>query len=228
VAAVAIPALICLIPLILVAFAPREAVTAQAVPPGDAGPDAERHPLRLPGFWSVAGPFALGLCAQTGFLTHLVAFLQPRLGAATGIAMAASGIAAVLGRLALGSVTDRIDVRMASAASCVQGGALVLMAFCPGWPPGLFLGVVLFGMNIGNVATFPALIIGREFDAAVFMRVLGLCTAIGQATYAFGPVLVGLLRDMAGYPPVLAVCSGLSFLAALTVIRRPGGGSNRR
>jgi hypothetical protein len=111
-------------------------------------------------------------------------------------AVVQTGGIAVLGRLALGSGIDRIDVRMTSAAAfCVRGGALVLMASCPGWPTGLFLGVVLFGMNIGNVATFPALIIGREFDAAIFMRSLGLCTAIGQATYAFGPILIGLLRD---------------------------------
>jgi hypothetical protein len=111
-------------------------------------------------------------------------------------AVVQTGGIAVLGRLTLGSGIDRIDVRMASAAAfCVRGGTLVLMASCPGWPTGLFLGVVLFGMNIGNVATFPAFIIGREFDAAIFMRFLGLCTAIGEANYAFGPILIGLLRD---------------------------------
>jgi hypothetical protein len=141
-------------------------------------------------------------------------------------AVVQTGGIAVLGRLALGSGIDRIDARMASAAAfCMRGGALVLMASCPGWPTGLFLGVVLFGINIGNVATFPALIIGREFDAAVFMRFLGLCTAIGPLQPdPHRPAA----EHMAGCPPGLAVCFGLSFLAALTVIWRPGGGSGRR
>jgi hypothetical protein len=166
-------------------------------------------------------------------------------------AVVQTGGIAVLGRLALGSGIDRIDVRMTSAAAfCVRGGALVLMASCPGWPTGLFLGVVLFGMNIGNVATFPALIIGREFDAAIFMRSLGLCTAIGQATYAFGPILIGLLRDTwpgirPGWPSAPAfpswqcwpsscvLASGIWHLASgiwhlASGIWRPGGGSGRR
>jgi hypothetical protein len=33
------------------------------------------------GFWSVSAPFALGLAAQVGVLTHLVALATPALGA---------------------------------------------------------------------------------------------------------------------------------------------------
>ncbi|APT60434.1 hypothetical protein RQ831_22640 [Roseomonas gilardii] len=44
-----------------------------------------------------------------------------------------------------------------------------------------------------------ALIIGREFATEAFMRVLGLSTAFGQAAYALGPLMMGVLRDFAGY-----------------------------
>jgi MFS family permease len=73
-------------------------------------------------------------------------------------------------------------------------------------------------MNIGIVATLPALIVGREFGHGEFMGVLGLTTAIGQATYAFGPLLVGLLRDNAGDRVGLAACSSLSLAACVAVM----------
>src|SRR6185295_7065580 len=45
--------------------------------------------LRTWRFWSVSAPFALGLAAQVGVLTHLVALVAPALGAA-GAARAVS------------------------------------------------------------------------------------------------------------------------------------------
>ena len=174
----------------------------------------------------MAAPFALGMCAQVGFLTHQVAFLQPRLGAATSVAIACSGIGAILGSIALGPFIDRLDVRKASALSFgAQGGALVLVSVLPDSAPALFAGVAVFGFNIGNVATFPALIIGREFGRDRFMRILGLSTAVGQCTYALGPLLVGLVRDLAGYPVALAACACLSFLASIAICRWTGGTS---
>src|SRR5437764_233409 len=59
-------------------------------------------------FWSVSAPFALGLAAQVGVLTHLVAVVIPTLGAAGAVrALSATTAAAILGRLLTGVVVDR-------------------------------------------------------------------------------------------------------------------------
>jgi cyanate permease len=86
----------------------------------------------------------------------------------------------------------------------------------------LLAACAVYGFSVGNVITFPSLIIQREFEAAAFGMLIGLSTGIGQFTYAFGPGLVGLVHDAAGgYGPALGVCIALNLAAAAIVLRRP-------
>ncbi len=62
----------------------------------------------------------------------------------------------------------------------------------------------------------------REFEAAAFGMLISLSTGISQFTYAFGPGLLGLVRDATGgYPAALAVCIALNLTAAAIVLKRP-------
>jgi cyanate permease len=80
----------------------------------------------------------------------------------------------------------------------------------------------IYGFSVGNVITFPSLIVQREFPAASFGMLIGLSTGIGQFTYAFGPGLIGLVRDATGsYGASLALCITLNLLAAAIVLRPP-------
>ena len=73
--------------------------------------------LRDGHFWSVALPFALAIAAQVGFIVHMVAFLLPLLGRdGTSLAVTCSSALAMVGRLALGTVIDRLPRRGVSAA----------------------------------------------------------------------------------------------------------------
>ena len=79
------------------------------------------------------------------------------------------------------------------------------------------------GLNVGNIITLPALIVQVEYPPAAYALVVGMVTAIAQFTYAFGPGLQGLLRDLAGaYEPGLVLCMALNAGAALLVLMRPG------
>jgi cyanate permease len=63
------------------------------------------------------------------------------------------------------------------------------------------------------------LILQREFAASSFGLALGLTTAIGQFLYAFGPSLVGIVRDAAGgYGPAVGLCAVLDVMAAIVVL----------
>jgi len=217
-----------LIPLILLgvgrARRPTVAAQASAAPVSDHRPgyaDA-REALRSRHFWSVAIPFSLVLAAQVGFLVHFVAFMMPRLGAggtATAVSIAAGS--AMLGRIALGFVIDRVHQRRVSSLSFAsQAVALGLMLALPDRPEALYGGSVLFGLSVGNVITLPSLIVHREFAGRSFGLIIGLSTAIGQFTFALAPALLGVLRDLAdGYGPVLAVCMALELIAAATILR---------
>jgi cyanate permease len=76
---------------------------------------------------------------------------------------------------------------------------------------------------VGNIITFPALIVQREFDGAAFGMLVGLATGLSQFTYAFGPAVLGIVRDATrGYWAPLGLCIALNVLAAAIVVRRPG------
>ena len=177
--------------------------------------------LRSLHFWSVALPFALALAAQVGFIVHQVAFLLPHLGNdGTGLAIAATAIAAAVGRLAVAPLIDRLNQRVASAASFVsQALGLGLMLVLPEHPAAFYVGSVIFGLSVGNVITLPALIVQREFAAQSFGLVIGLSSMVGQATFAFGPTLLGLAHDVSGsYGAALCLCMVLQLVGAAIVL----------
>jgi cyanate permease len=81
---------------------------------------------------------------------------------------------------------------------------------------------VVFGLGVGNLITFPSLIIQREFAPRDFARVVALLTAINQVTYAFGPGLLGWLRDLYGsYALPHLVAAALMGFAAVVVLIGP-------
>ncbi|BAT60867.1 major Facilitator Superfamily protein [Variibacter gotjawalensis] len=179
--------------------------------------------LRSFAFWSVAGPFALALVAQVGFIVHQVAYLTPALGRdGVAVSVAITTTMAVIGRVGLGTIIDKLDQRRASAISfTTQGLALAAMTLT-NEPLVLYLCCAVFGFSVGNLITFPALIVQREFPAAAFGTVIALVTATTQFIYAFGPGLLGLVRDASGsYAAAVYVCVAFFFAAAVLVLMRP-------
>ncbi len=199
--------------------APRGALVATS----STSAAAANNLLRTWRFWSVALPFALALAAQVGLIVHLVSFLLPRLGASSAAtALALTSVAAVSGRLILAGIIDRLRQRSAAAASFVsQAVGVASMLVWPHRPEALYAGCVLFGLSVGNVITFPALIIQREFPAVAFGVVIGLSTSVSQFTFALAPALLGVIRDATGgYPAVLVACIAFQLAAAIAVLAR--------
>ena len=216
-----VPATLAILLPIVVFGVGRAAVREQATAGGDRHSSGQM--LRSLHFWSVALPFALALAAQVGFIVHQVAFLLPHLGSdSTGIAVAATAIAATGGRLAFAPVIDRVNQRAASAASFAsQAAGLALMLAMPDRPEALYIGSVVFGLSVGNVITLPALIVQREFPPHSFGVAIGLSSMVGQATLAFGPTLLGLARDATGsYDAAIGLCIALQLVAAALVLVR--------
>jgi MFS family permease len=71
-------------------------------------------------FISISVPFALGLTAQVGFLTHQIGFLSPTIGTvAAGWAVSLTTFAAVLGRIVTGYIADRFDRRVVACVNFI-------------------------------------------------------------------------------------------------------------
>jgi MFS family permease len=237
VAETALGLLAVLVPLVVLGMGPRSlrrSGPVSSVVRPDPRPAYQRSSEALGDWhlWSVALPFALVLAAQVGFLVHLVALLRPRLGeSGAAYAVAAAAMAAMLGRIGLGLIIDRLDQRRVSAASFAsQAIGLGLIVMFPANPEVLYAACCLFGLSVGNVITLPSLIIQREFAARSFGLMVGLSAGIGQVTFAFGPALLGLIRDLAGdYAPALMVCIALELAAAAIVISyRPASAKSPR
>ena len=191
---------------------------------GDGDRRWRRDALRTWRFWSVSAPFALGLAAQVGVLTHMVALVTPALGA-SGAARAVSltTAAALVGRLATGFVVDRLSRRrVASATLIVQLAGLGLLAREPS-PASVYAGCALFGLGVGNLTTLPGLILAVEWPRERFSVLVGLAVGINQLTFAFGPSLVGVVRDRAGtYSAALWTCALLQAISAALILLGPG------
>jgi len=187
-----------------------------------------RKALRSLAFWSVAGPFALALMAQVGFFVHQIAFLEPAIGRnRAGLTVGVLTLMAIIGRLALGAFVLRLDLRRVTAISLVSQAVALFAMTQTTSAVALFIACAIFGVSAGNLVSLPALIIQREFEATSFGMLVGLSTAIGQFTYAFGPGLLGVVRDATGgYSAALALCIALQ-LAAAGTIRMPRFNENR-
>jgi MFS family permease len=178
--------------------------------------------LRDIGFLSVTTAFALVLFAQVGFIVHLIAFLDPVIGrASAAVAIASLTAMAIVGRVVFSTVIDRLNQRLASALSFVSQALALTIIINFRNEALLIAACAVFGFSVGNLITLPSLIVQREFDARSFGVLVSLLTAITQVTYAFGPGVVGALRDLSGtYALPFYGCIALELMAAGLVMVR--------
>ena len=186
--------------------------------------------LREPRLWTLMVPFALALAAQVGFLVHQISVLEPAIGEGrAALTVSATTVAALLGRIVLGVLSDRVDLRKLSAVNIgAQGAALAAMGAWPS-PAVLIAASLVFGLGVGNLITFPPLLARAEFGPRSFGTVFGIVGAVTQAGVALGPGLMGVLHDALGsYQPALWCLVTLEALAAAAVLwgrtRRDDGG----
>jgi hypothetical protein len=181
--------------------------------------------LRSLPFWTITAPFALALLAQVGFLVHLIAMLEPSIGrTSAGLAISVITIAAVVGRVGLGLVIDRLDRRLVSALS--------LASQCRGAPRDQRFGRCLRDLaRLRVVRPF-----GRQCDHAsgddhpAGVQRTGLPAAHRlvdgdlPGAYAFGPACSAFFATPpGGYSAPILLCAALDAVAAAIVLVRNAG-----
>lgn len=198
-------------------------------PDGDASHQPARRPkprrsrteiVRSARFITISAAFSLGLFAQIGLLAHLVARLTPEVGIEyAGLLVSLATVCAIIGRTVAGKWIGEHDRRFAAAISfAVQIGGVLLLIFSSGWV-GLMLGCALFGLGIGNLTSFPPLIVQKEFDREDVVTVVALIIAINQGVFAFAPAIIGALRDTtANYQLPFALIAVVQLLAAVIIL----------
>jgi MFS family permease len=200
------------------------AATINHSSPATASSISRSEVVRRPAFWTITIPFALGIVAQVGFIVHQIAILEPKIGAVrAGLAVSVMTSMAIVGRLSLSVVADRLDPRLAAALSLLSQAAAMSTVRLTDDVQFVLLASAVFGFSVGNLITLPPLIIHREFDARNFTVVMGLFTAISGTIGAFGPGLIGLVRGWRGdYGAALGLTIALEVIAAAIVLARAG------
>jgi predicted MFS family arabinose efflux permease len=212
----------------LITLLPAVALILRRSPPVAAGAPSvpmgaqRRRALGTLRYWTISLPYALGLAAQVGVITHLVAFLVPRLGTGgSGIALSVTTLCAVLGRFYLGPAVNRLGPRVVSSLNFLQEAAGLALLVLSTEPAALYAGCVLVGLAVGNMITLPGLLVQAEFAPAEFGAVVSLIVGINQFAYALAPAAVGILRDhTGGYGSALGLCMALLVLAAALILFR--------
>jgi predicted MFS family arabinose efflux permease len=229
----AIATIVLMVPVILL-FVGRPPIGSNAAiaAAGADAPSATRiraQAFRDVAFLTVSMAFALVLFAQVGFIVHLISFLDPVIGRErAAIAVALLTAMAVVGRVLFSTVIDRLNQRLASAISFASQAVALAIIINSRNEMLLIAACALFGFSVGNLITLPSLIVQREFDPRSFGVLISLITAINQVTYAFGPGVIGLLRDASGsYALPFYGCIGLELTAAVLIMVR-GRAANRR
>jgi predicted MFS family arabinose efflux permease len=220
----AIVMVVLLVPIILMCVGrPPDRVGALIASAAADTPSATRiraQAFRDIAFLTVSIAFALVLFAQVGFIVHLISFLDPVIGRdRAAIAVALMTAMAVAGRVLFSTVIDRLNQRLASAISFVSQAIALAVIINLQNDIALMAACALFGFSVGNLITLPALIVQREFDPRSFGVLVSLITAINQITYAFGPGVIGLLRDASGsYTLPFYGCIALELTAAVLIM----------
>jgi MFS family permease len=183
-----------------------------------------RQALATLHYWTIAAPLMLAIMVQVGFVVHQVAFLFPVLGReGAGLAVFLTAAMAAMSRVVVGFFIDRLDQRIVGALLlAAQVSALFAMAKFPS-PHVAFLASGVFGFAVGVMITLPALIIQRECPPTAFGMLSGLTLAIIQTGNAFGPSLIGWLRDATGgYSVPIAACMAIEITAIAIILVRIG------
>jgi OFA family oxalate/formate antiporter-like MFS transporter len=136
--------------------------------------------------------------------------------AVAGTAMAVFfSLANGFGRIAWGTLSDKLGRKMSVIVMCATQGIFVI-AFTKmaGTPALLYLGAVLIGFNFGgNFALFPT-ITADTFGAKNIAQLYPLVFLAYGVGGIGGPILGGRLGDMGNFPMAFTICGVLCLAAA--------------
>jgi sugar phosphate permease len=193
-----------------------------------SGPVAEwtrSSAVRTRTFWVLVVSFMFGLAAQQAFLLHQLSYLSDRFGVTTAsTVLSTTAGASIIGRLALGTVSDRLDKRwMAAACFAVQGASMIVVLHS-GNLSVIYAATLLFGLTMGNSYIMLSLLGAETFGGASFGAIYGLLSLFVMTGSAMGPFLAGALAGASGsylLPFTLAGCTAFAMAVLVLAARRP-------
>jgi len=175
-----------------------------------------REAMRTRSLWLLGLAFSATWIPVFIPLVHLVPFARD-LGhspLAAAWAVSATGAGAVLGRLLMGAVSDRIGRRTTIAgAMLLQAVAFLGFAVVRDLGP-LYATAILFGFSYGTISTLFAAIIGDFFGREQAGSIVGFVFMLAGSMGAWGTLGAGAIYDATGsYRPAFLLSAVLNLVA---------------
>ena len=187
---------------------------------------------RTRAFWGVAIGYLLINLTLIGVLMHQIRFLthgtvtqgafSPQ---AAALAVSLTALASIAGRLALGTIIDRLSRRWVAVGLMVaQAASTAGLLVARGNPTVVYLTVLAFGIGMGCVIMLQSLLVSDLFGVTSFGQIYGAMTVVATLGMAAGPWTAGFLFErFGGYEVAFGLFAAVAVLAAASVAlaRRP-------
>ncbi len=219
-------ALVLLLVLPLVRFAAiRLEQEAQARTPVALAPQGTTITvMQRPGFWQLAGGFALTALGSAILLSHLLP-LMAALGVPDGLAIFAAstiGPAQVAGRIVLTLAGARIAARaVALGAFFLLATASLAMGAAAALPAIVLVFAVAQGVGNGVISILRPVVTREVMGEHGYGESAGAVARLSLFAFALAPGLGAVLADLAGYGAVLALCVAAPLAGAALLKRLP-------
>ena len=210
-------------------------------PDGAAGPPAATRTargglslaaaLRTRAYWLLGAAYTATWLPVFIPLVHLVPFARD-LGhspLAAAWVVSATGAGAMVGRLVMGGVSDRIGRRATIGIAMVLQAAAFLAFTVARELPALYATAFVFGYSYGTITTLFSAIVGDFFGDAHAGTLVGFLFMAAGSMGSWGPLAAGAIYDAIGdYRPAFRLAAACNVLAVLLLAAcRPPRGTPR-
>lgn len=209
-----------MVPVILGVLRPRpDAATSAAIGVDLHSGWAYRDAVRSRFFLFLTLGYVLCMSAQVGGIAHLYNRAEGQVGYAVAAqAVQVLTIMSIVCRLVGGALLSRMSLRTFTLANLIGQSAGLAVVGVAGSTTGVLLGAALFGATVGNLLMLHPLWLAEAFGVKAYARIFSLSNALTVAGVAGGPVLLGLLHDVADYRLAYGAAAGLSMAALLVLL----------
>lgn len=215
-------------PMLFAFFRARRDLPSMRRPPIPA-PDAKPSyaaAIRSRPFLCLALGGTVFIVAGVAILVNFVPLLRDR-GMAPGVAAgvaAVAGVGAIVGRILIGFLLDRVDARpVAIAAFLLPAVASLVLLVAGGSVLLAVAAAVLLGLGLGAEMDIATYLSARHFGLDNFSGVFGIIVAFYGVAAGLGPLLGNIVYDRAhSYTPLLFAAVPLLIAATALIAALPG------
>ncbi|MCH8062930.1 MAG: MFS transporter [Chloroflexi bacterium] len=159
-----------------------------------------KEALHSKAFYAIATAVLMGSFTYSAVLPQVTAHLTIE-GVSVTVASLALSVLAIfgmLGKLAMGFLSERIGSRYALMVDLSGQSLFVLVMMWAGTPAIMWLSVPMFGFFLGGFGALFSIIVQDTFGIRHFGGIMGIINLATMVSFGVGPLLAGASFDLTG------------------------------